>query len=374
MDSSDENSLKDNSIGNDILKPNQIAGFQDKKELNTVIFDERFEKGFKSIFSENYLEDIPLNEEEEQEIFPPNIPDEFEKNEDIHPTPDEKIVVEAKDQKDKYFPFNQGYGLDQVLKSIGLTINYKSSSKISLLSYNNQLSNNSNFRVTQYYVDENGKKKKKKKRKFKPDDIRKKIKAKFHKVLKNVINSKLKKAGAKKMFDFFPQCFITNITININKEAFDLTYEELIRQDYSPKNNKRNTDFEKYYKNLDVLNYLNQNPEIKKLSEFDKISKMKYEDIFKAYFLSFEFEQTILELFQKKEKIDYIEEYVSKALTYVNFFINNKKKALPETIYYNNNTKSKIHLFNVEEKHEYKKGNENENEEEEEPEEEISVF
>lgn len=371
MDSSDENSLKDNLMGHDILKSNQIGDFHDKKELNTVIFFERFEKGFKSIFSDNYLEDIPLNEEEEQEISQPNIfPDEIERNEDIHPTPDEKIVIEAKDQKDKYFPFNQGYGLDQILKSIGLTLNYKSSSKISLLSYNNQLSNSSNFRITQYYIDENGKKKKKKKRKFKPDDIRKKIKAKFHKVFKNLINSKLKKAGSKKMFDFFPQCFITNITINVNKEAFDLTYEELIRQDYTPKNNKRNPDFEKYHKNLDVLNYLNKNPEIKKLSDFDKISKMKYEDILKAYFFSFEFEQSILELFQKKEKIDYIEEYINKALTYVNFFINNKKKALPETLY-NNNFKSKIHLFNVEEKHEYKEGNEFEEEEEEE---EISAF
>ena len=350
MDSSDENSLKDNSIGQDILKPNQLSEFQDKKELNNVIFYERFEKGFKSIFSENYLEDIPLNEEEEQEISPPNILDDIGKNEDIHPNPDEKIVIEAKEQKDKYFPFTQGYGLDQVLKSIGLTINYKSSSKISLLSYNNQISNISNFRVTQYYVDENGKKKKKKKRKFKPDDIRKKIKAKFHKALKNLLNSKLKKAGSKKMFDFFPQCFITNITINLNKDAFGLTYEELIGQDYSSKNKKRNPDLEKYNKNLDVLNYLNSNPEIKKLSDFDKISKMKYEDILKAYFLSFEFEQTILELFQKKEKIDYIEEYVSKALTYVNFFINNKRKALPETTY---NNKSKMHLFNVETKHEY---------------------
>ena len=46
MDSSDENSLKDNFIGQDILKQNQLTELQDKKELNTVIFDERFEKGF----------------------------------------------------------------------------------------------------------------------------------------------------------------------------------------------------------------------------------------------------------------------------------------------------------------------------------------
>ena len=362
MDSSDENSMKDNSIGQDILKSNHIDELQDKKELSTVIFYERFEKGFKSIFNENYLEEFPLNEEEEEENSPPYISDEIEKNEDIHPTPDEKIVIEVKEEKDKFFPFTQGYGLDHVLKSIGLTLNYKTSSKISLLSYNNQLSNNSNFRITQYIIDKDGKKKKKKKRKFKPDDIRKKIKARFHKIFKNLINSKLKKAGAKKMFDFFPQCFISNITINLNKEALGLTYEELIEKDYSLKNNERSPDFEKYYKNLDVLNYLNKNPEIKKLSDFEKISKMKYVDILKAYFSSLEFEQSIIELFQKKEKIDYIEEYVCKALTYVNFFANNKKRSTPETTY--NKNYSKILLFNVEEKNENKEEDKNEEEEE----------
>mgnify|MGYP006988904120 FL=1 len=154
------------------------------------------------------------------------------------------------------------------------------------------------------------------------------------------------------MFDFFPQCFISNITINLNKEALGLTYEELIEKDYSLKNNERSPDFEKYYKNLDVLNYLNKNPEIKKLSDFEKISKMKYVDILKAYFSSLEFEQSIIELFQKKEKIDYIEEYVCKALTYVNFFANNKKRSTPETTY--NKNYSKILLFNVEEKNENK--------------------
>ena len=49
------------------------------------------------------------------------------------------------------------------------------------------------------FKDENGKiKKKKKRRKFKPDNIRKKIKAKFHKDLKNIINKKLKFANSKK--------------------------------------------------------------------------------------------------------------------------------------------------------------------------------
>ena len=49
-------------------------------------------------------------------------------------------------------------------------------------------------------------------RKFKPDDIRKKIKARFLKSLKNSINNKLQIANSKYLFDFLPQCFICCIT------------------------------------------------------------------------------------------------------------------------------------------------------------------
>lgn len=44
----------------------------------------------------------------------------------------------------------------------------------------------------------------KQKRKYKPDDIRKKIKSRFHKSLRNIINENLKKAGSKHFFFFAP--------------------------------------------------------------------------------------------------------------------------------------------------------------------------
>ena len=73
--------------------------------------------------------------------------------------------------------------------------------------------NPSEFRILKYFITENGKKRRiKKKRKFKSDDIRKKIKSRFHKTFKNIINENLKKAGSKKLFDFFPQCFIGNVS------------------------------------------------------------------------------------------------------------------------------------------------------------------
>ena len=44
------------------------------------------------------------------------------------------------------------------------------------------------------------------KRKYKPDDIRKKIKARFHKSIKNIINENLRKAGSKKLISRMKYC------------------------------------------------------------------------------------------------------------------------------------------------------------------------
>ena len=68
----------------------------------------------------------------------------------------------------------------------------------------------------------------KKKRKFKPDDIRKKIKARFHKSIKNIINENLKKAGAKVLFDFIPQSFIGNVSKKINNSVLNYTYKDIL--------------------------------------------------------------------------------------------------------------------------------------------------
>lgn len=76
---------------------------------------------------------------------------------------------------------------------------------------------------------------------------------------------------------------------------------------------------------MGVLKYLKENPEISEMSDFNKIKNMKYMDILSAYFSSREFEQTIIELYHKKETNDYIKEYVNKAISYVNFFIIKEK-------------------------------------------------
>ena len=295
-------------------------------QINQIIQDECFEKAFNQIFDPKSKD---IEYENEEDFSPPVMSDYPNEIKDIGPCQEEKTIIKKVEENEDCYPFTQGKGVVKTLEKIGLSANFISNSKINLTTnVSNQIYINSKFKIIDYYVDGNGKKKKqKKKRKFKPDDIRKKIKARFHKVIKNIINSKLKKAGSKKLFDFFPQSFITNITIKLNNNALNLTYEKLIEKDYTSETQtkKKNTDLEKYAKNMDVLNYLKENPEICENSEFEKLKNMKYIDILRAYFSSMEFEDSIVELYNKKEKIDYIEEYVNKALTYVNFFADNKK-------------------------------------------------
>ena len=332
---SDDNQSKEDLIEQDDYfiqkklneeQPIENKDLSKESQINQIIPDECFEKAFNQIFDPKSKD---IEYENEEDFSPPVMSDYPNEIKDIGPCQEEKTIIKKVEENEDCYPFTQGKGVVKTLEKIGLSANFISNSKINLTTnVSNQIYINSKFKIIDYYIDGNGKKKKqKKKRKFKPDDIRKKIKARFHKVIKNIINSKLKKAGSKKLFDFFPQSFITNITIKLNNNALNLTYEKLIEKDYTSETQtkRRSTDLEKYAKNMDVLNYLKENPEICENSEFEKLKNMKYIDILRAYFSSMEFEDSIVELYNKKEKIDYIEEYVNKALTYVNFFADNKK-------------------------------------------------
>ena len=170
------------------------------------------------------------------------------------------------------------------------------------------------------------------KRKYKPDDIRKKIKARFHKSIKNIINENLKKAGSKHLFSFMPQIFISSIARGTNYQVMDLKYRELLQKDFlneidENKYKNKNVDYSKYKNNLRVLEYLDNNPEICKNSGFDIISQMKYRDLLNEYFKSDEFDRAIEKLRQEKEEEDYINEYINKAKNYVKFFSSLPAKA-----------------------------------------------
>lgn len=67
-------------------------------------------------------------------------------------------------------------------------------------------------------------------RKLKPDSLRKKIKARFHRKIGQIINNKLKEYGSKFQFGLFPQPFIKNINIEFNRPLLSLTMRELFQK------------------------------------------------------------------------------------------------------------------------------------------------
>ena len=202
------------------------------------------------------------------------------------------------EKKEKCFPFREGKGLEQFLEKKGIISNSIKSK---------------NINRKKYYIDKE--RKIKKRRKFLTDNIIKKIKNKIHKSLTKIINDKLEKADSEQKFKNFPQTFISNINKKKNNEALKLTFDQLIE-------NTEIYDGE-INENKDVLNYLRENPEISKNSEFEKIKNMLYVDIVKAYFMSEEFEKSIKDLCKSEDKL-YIVEYVNKALIYEEYFSNSQ--------------------------------------------------
>lgn len=170
-------------------------------------------------------------------------------------------------------------------------------------------------------------KKNKNKRKYKADDIRKKIKSRFHKTLKNVVNVRLKEAGAEKLFDFLQQSFISNISKSVNYEVMNLTLRELIEKDFSsPNDKKRRIDQTKYANNIIVLKYLDNNFDIQEKSKINLVLSMKYFELLEQYFHSEEFLKSIKKLQREKEEDDYIVEYVYRSFEYVRFYVNCMKE------------------------------------------------
>ena len=279
-----------------------------------------------------------------------------------------KYCRESVDTEDKCFPFTTGKGIisfsnineefkfsntectsspggiSQVSQSLSsnkeisgaqygnMRLNRNNNEEIS--NYTEQIDNlfdfDFKFVTKKYYISSDGKKKRvKKKRKYKPDDIRKKIKVRFHKTLKNIINQNLKKVCSKEFFDFLPQCFLGNVSKKTNAKFLELTLKELLSTDFLKELNKedyRNSkvDYNKYKKNSEVLKYLEENPDLSERSGFDEIKDKKYKDILKAYFSSAQFEESLYQLKEENESPEYIIEYIKKAKTYISFYCNVK--------------------------------------------------
>ena len=170
-------------------------------------------------------------------------------------------------------------------------------------------------------------KNKKKKRCEKPDDIRKKLKSRFHKIFTKKLNDNLKAANSEKEFYPMPQIFISNIAKKHNKNVMNMELKDLFKKDFIEdykdyKSSHIKSSNDKYIKNINTLNYLEKNIDILEKSNFNIIGGMKYSEILEEFFYSEEFENTVISE-SKKKSPEYIQDYVLKARTYVQFFTSN---------------------------------------------------
>ncbi len=151
----DEESSNNECPGIFLQKINQPIQIQhlneDKSKINELIYDNNFKKEFNKIL--------------QKKIFKL-----------IKPNAEEQILINFKENNEKYFPFTPGIGLEKSLKKLGYLIEYISPFEINLSSMDNEDKNINQikFTVIDYSKNEKGKIKKfKKKRKYRPDDIRK---------------------------------------------------------------------------------------------------------------------------------------------------------------------------------------------------------
>ena len=383
IDSFDESSQEEAfcQIFNPILEPMDINDeinhdklyFVNNKDINNnnIIYFEDFDEFYKKFFEIEQENDISNINIYEKPFFYPNLNlnndkifstfenekffivknNKKENKKDKNETPHEKPKnINVKNKKNKnldenyFFPFTPGKGLlnyFNMKKSEESFLNSESNNEKLIIDENTlnseQINNNANntcyefkFKTKKYCIMPNGKKRRqKKKRKYKSDDIRKKIKSRFHKTLKNIVNDMLKKGGSKKFFDFLPQNFTGNVSKKVNSQSFEMTFNELLSYNFLDKKNKT-ADSKKSEKNKEVVEYLEQNPEISKNSGYDLIKNIKYKDLLKIYFSSAEFENSISRLKEEKEENDYIQEYIYRAKNYIEFYSNFDKDKISE--------------------------------------------
>ena len=311
-----------------IISSSLYSSKQNSKLKDSFIFTD-FNEAFNAVFNRDCQNEIEGEEEMRyhDEIIEPPIVVVSEGN--IIPELTNVVIKKQifKEKKEKFYPFHEGSGVPKVMENLGLNMTQTKSGEVRVSLYKEQ-----KFETKLMMKDKSGKMKKlKKRRKYKPDNIRKKIKARFHKDLREIINYKLKKSHSKLLFALLPQSFITNITIKLNKKVMGMTYGTLLEKDCLNNTNEKvkNSDKENIIKNKEVLEYLYKDKEICEKSEFKKIKNMKYEELLKAYFSSEEFEKSLTQLYDKnkedkREQITYLEEYINKAISYVDFFKNNE--------------------------------------------------
>lgn len=218
--------------------------------------------------------------------------------------------------KSNYFPFHKGKGLEKTLEMMGYKYEWIKPGKIiKIISLDKFVvcKENEDFEKVIY---------------IRPDNIKKKLKSSFHKNIIKIINNKIKKAYSDKnikenFFNNLPQSFIRNVNISENQEKMEMKFGQLLI----------NWDDEK---NKKTKKFLDKNSDLSEKSNWNLIQNMTYKELLEAFFLSEEFEKSIIALKTKAEKSkkkdkkvssQYIENYINIALKYIDFFsspINNE--------------------------------------------------
>ena len=182
------------------------------------------------------------------------------------------------------------------------------------------LSNKNNETAVLFINTSNHKNKNKKGivRKLKPDSLRKKIKARLHKKLRQIINIKLKECGSKYFFDLLPQPFVTNVNIEFNKPLLSITMRELFQKTFGFKAKDR----EKIDYNKRVMKYIEDNPNINNNDKISNFLDSTYEEIIQKYMHGQYLLEDINRLKNEGENSDYINRYTFIAIHWIDFYKN----------------------------------------------------
>ena len=172
-----------------------------------------------------------------------------------------------------------------------------------------------------------------KRRKQNMDNIRKKIKVRFLKNLKNTLNKKLKYAGSKQLLDFLPPSFASDVSKKGNRGILNKTFKELFCMDFIKDKSRANQiNSQRCKANKKVIDYLEINKTVSEKIGYKFYRNMKYYEIYNEYLNSKEFEEDIIKLKNRENKKaqsgkeDYIKQYINLALNLNDFFISEKKK------------------------------------------------
>jgi hypothetical protein len=218
----------------------------------------------------------------------------------------EKEEIISSSNESKFTPEKESY---QIIKFEIVNSNYLFQPK------NTKNKMEENKKINKFSVEQSDNKNEKT-RKEKTDDIRKKIKSRFLKKVKSRINTLLENAGSENLFDFLPQSFIINVTKKFNKSIINMKYKDILLYECV----ENYVDYKKYEHNIEVMDYLNNNPEIMKKANFTVFGEMTFSDMFKQYLNSKEFELELENLKSNNESDVYINNYKELSEKFIDYY------------------------------------------------------